>query len=163
MKKIKKFIRFLSILITMFAILASIGQVVFQYLWGINLFDIKSYQKLYKLWDSGYVFRSFNDISLLFSLIFLPIFWLKSSFTLYKKGFWKTMSIPFVKIYRKLTRPKNMEVEHVSIKNLGIKGKSLDEIISAKLKEKGEDPTSVHTIKDIRQQISAKLEENKKQ
>ena len=56
-----------------------------------------------------------------------------------------------------------MEVEHVSIKNLGIKDKSLDEIISAKLKEKGEDQTSVHTIKDIRQQISAKLEENKKQ
>jgi len=157
MKKLKKFIRFLFILIAVFVALAYCSRVVFMYFWGINTFDTKSYIKLYNLWESGYVFKSFSDISLLFMLVAIPIFWINSSIKLYKKGFWKTIAAPFVKIYRLLTRPKNMEVEHVSIKNLGVKDKSLEEIISAKIKEKGEDIGTSNTTKDIRQQISAKL------
>ena len=70
---------------------------------------------------------------------------------------------PVLKLYRKVTRPKNMEPEHVSIKNLGSKERTLDEIISDKLKEKGESLIQNKESISLRQQISAKIEENEKQ
>ena len=68
---------------------------------------------------------------------------------------------PFFKLYKKFTRPKKLDVEHVSIKNLGSKSRSLDEIIADKMKEKGEKVSQQYTTIDIRQQVSAKVEENK--
>lgn len=56
-----------------------------------------------------------------------------------------------------------MEVEHVIIKNLGNKDKTLDEIISEKMKEKGENKQEENTSRSLREQIAAKIEENKKQ
>ena len=56
-----------------------------------------------------------------------------------------------------------MEVEHVTIKNLGGKDKTLDEIISEKIKEQGQDNSSAHVVRDLRKQISAKIEDNEKQ
>jgi hypothetical protein len=55
-----------------------------------------------------------------------------------------------------------MEVEHVSIKNIGVKDKTIDEIISEKIRG-NENSGAAHTSIDIRKQISAKIEENVKQ
>ena len=42
-------------------------------------------------------------------------------------------------------------------------GKTLDEIISDKIKEQGKDKGSAHIVRDLRKQISAKIEENEKE
>lgn len=56
-----------------------------------------------------------------------------------------------------------MEVEHIAIKNLGEKNKTLDEIIAEKAKNRGEGKNIGHTSQNLRQQIAAKIEENEKQ
>ena len=162
MKKLKNFIRFLLIFGTTSVIFALVGQIVFKYIWGFALFNLKSYKYLYDFWENGGVFNKFKDITLVLGLVFLPIYCINVSFKIYKKGFLKVLSIPFTVIYRALTRPKSLEVEHVSIKNIGIKDKTLDEIISTRIKEKGQETTVSHASKNIREQISAKIEENNK-
>lgn len=161
MKKIIKFIKFLLISLVVFYVYAVIANILFKLFWNFGLFNPESYAKLQKFWEKGGVFKEFREISLAVSLICLPIFWLISSYKLYKRGFWKTILSPFLKLYLKMTRPKNLEVEHVSIKNLGSKSRSLDEIISDKMKERGENISQQHTTANIRQQVSAKVEENK--
>ena len=56
-----------------------------------------------------------------------------------------------------------MEIEHVSIKNLGEKDKTLDEIIKAKIEKEGKNLSRSHEVADLRKQIAAKIEENEKQ
>ena len=96
------------------------------------------------------------------SLIALPIVWLWLSYKMYKKGFWKSVQSVFDKSYRSLTRPKNMEIEHVSLKNIGGKDKTLDEILTDKIKEQNANSPTGHMSRDIRKQIAAKIEENEK-
>lgn len=163
MKKLKKFFRFIFILIVVTIFFIFICSHLFQFLWNFDIFNSDNYKRVTIYWEKGGVFKTFKDVSLVFSFVLFPILSIIVSFKLYKKGFWKTILYPFYKIYRFFTRPKVTEVEHVSIKNLGAKSRTIDEIISDKIKEKGENTTSQHTIMDIRQQISAKLEENEKQ
>ena len=163
MKKLKKFFRFISILLVVTIFFISICNWLFQIVWNFELFNPESYKKISIFWEKGGVIKSFKDLSLAFSFIFFPILTIIISFRLYKKGFWKTMLYPLYCIYRFFTRPKVTEVEHVSIKNLGSKNKTIDEIISDKIKEKGENIANQHTISDIRQQVSAKIGENEKQ
>ena len=68
--------------------------------------------------------------------------------------------MPIIKTYRRLTRPKSMDMEHVVVKNLGVKDKSLDDIIANKIKEEHQNTAASHITRDLRQQISAKIEEN---
>ena len=56
-----------------------------------------------------------------------------------------------------------MEIEHVSLKNIGGKDKTLDEIITDKIKEQNGNGASGHTSTNIRRQIAAKIEENEKE
>ncbi len=161
MKKIFKFIKFLLISIVVFYVYAIIARLLFKMIWNFGLFNPESYAKLYNFWEKGGVFKEFKDLSLAVCLIVLPILWFITSYKLYKKGFWKTILSPFFKLYKKFTRPKKLDVEHVSIKNLGSKSRSLDEIIADKMKEKGEKVSQQYTTIDIRQQVSAKVEENK--
>ena len=161
MKKIKKFIRFLLILSVCFVFFTYVGRIVSVFLWNFDILSSKPYISLYLFWENGGVFNSFRDITLILYLFFLPIFFWKSICLLYKKGFWKTVLTPFVKIYTRLTRPNNMEVEHVSIKNLGAKDKSIDEIISDKLKQKGETHNNTNSVtRNLRQQVAEKIKEN---
>ena len=55
-----------------------------------------------------------------------------------------------------------MEVEHVTIKNLGGKDKTLDEIIEEKIKEENKSANG-NMVSDLRKQIAAKIEENEKE
>lgn len=157
----KKIVRFLTISSVTFIIIGFVGRFIFLLLWQFDIFNPKSYMVLYKYWEKGGVFNTFRDCSLGLSLFLLPILWLLWSHRLYKKGFWKSILKPLNKLYRHITNPKNLEVEHVSIKNLGGKDKTLDEIIAEKIK--AENATSSHASKDLRKQISAKIEENEKQ
>ncbi len=161
MKKIIKFIRFCTISSVIFGLYAAVASIFFKMIWGFRLFAPEPYVKLYSFWEKGGVFKEVKDISLVASLIALPVCSLISGYKMYKKGFWKTILSMFSHIYRRCTRPKNMEVEHVAIKNLGSKSRTLDEIISDKMKEKGETLTQEVTSLSLRQQVSAKVEENK--
>ena len=163
MKKFKKLLKFISILTVVTIVFTSICRPIFQSLWNFDFFNSKNYKILLMYWEKGGVFKTFKDVSLVFSFVLLPVLCLTTTARLYKKGFWKTIFSPVYKLYRFFTRPKVTEVEHVSIKNLGSKSKSIDEIISDKIKEKGENIAAPHTISNIRQQVSAKLEENEKQ
>lgn len=111
-------------------------------------------------WEKGGVFNTFKDYALGTSLLLLPIVWLCASYKLYKYGVVKFLTTPIIKIYRKITAPKEMDVEHISIKNLGSKDRTLDEIISDKRKEMGEDTKQELVSKNLRKQISAKIGEN---
>ncbi len=163
MKKIGKMVRFLSSSIIVLVGLVYVGQFIFKVLWKFDILNVKSYQIMYEYWEKGGVFNTFRDCSLGFSLIALPIIWLVLSNKLYKYGLGKFFSRPFSKLYRRLTRPKNMEIEHVSIKHLGEKDKSLDEIIKAKMEKDGKNTGRSHEVADLRKQIAAKIEENEKQ
>lgn len=163
MKKIGKIIRFLSSSVIVFVVLAYICQFLFKVLWKFDILNAKSYQIMYEYWEKGGVFNTFRDCSLGFCLIALPIVWLVLSNKLYKYGLGKFFSKPFISLYRRLTRPKNMEIEHVSIKNLGEKDKTLDEIIKAKIEKEGKNLSRSHEVADLRKQIAAKIEENEKQ
>lgn len=163
MKKIKKILRFSSISIVVFIVLGYLARIIFNLLWKFDLFNAKSYQILQNYWEKGGVFNTFRDCSLGFALFMLPVLWLIISYKVYKKGFWKTILIPVEKLYRKLTSPKNMEVAHVSLKNLGGKDKTLDEIIADKIKSEQGGVSSINTVRDIRREISARIEENEKQ
>lgn len=157
----KKTIRFMSILSVLFVFWAYIGRIFFKFFWNFDIFSSKHYLGLYQFWEKGGVFKSFKDISLILCLIILPIVWIKTTKRFYKQGFWKSVLSPVIKIYKKLSYPKNLEVEHVSIKNLGAKDRSLEEIISDKLKEKGESTNQkANTTQNLREQVSAKLKEN---
>lgn len=159
----KKIFRFSIISLVIFIVLGYIARITFKLLWNFDLIDAKSYQILYNYWEKGGVFNTFRDCSLVVSLLLLPVLWLIASHKVYKKGFWKTVLSPIEKLYNKMTRPKNMEVEHVSLKNLGGKDRTLDEIIADKIKAEKSNATSAHTVRDIRKEISARIEENEKQ
>lgn len=163
MKKIGKMIRFLSSSIIVFAVIFYIGRFVFNILWGFDLSDINSYRAMQEYWEKGGVFNTFRDCSLGLSLILLPIIWLILSNKLYKYGIGKLLSKPLIALYRRITRPKNMEVEHVSIKHLGEKDKTLDEIIKEKMAKDGNNIQRSHEVADLRKQIASKIEENEKQ
>ncbi len=163
MKKLKKLLKFISIFLTTTLFLSFIGHQIIKFFWNFDIFSITSYAKLVEFWENGGVFKTFKDLSLIVCLLLLPISIIVSTYKLYKKGFWKTVLFPLIFTYRKLTRPKNLEPEHVSIKNLGAKEKTLDEIISEKIKEKGQNQENNYTIKDIRSQISQKIKENETQ
>lgn len=160
MKKIKKILTFSAIAIVITIIFGSICQVLFNWFWSFDILDRRSYQTLLSWWEEGGVFNTFRDCSLGVSLLLFPIICFGISYKLYKQGFWKTILSPFIKLYHACTRPKNMEVEHVSIKNLGVKDKPLEEIIADKIKQEKVESTANNASKTIRQQIAAKLEEN---
>ena len=133
MKKIKKFLRFCFISAIVLAVFLVLGRIIFRLFWKFDILNAASYQKMQDFWESGGVFNTFKDCSLLASMLLFPLIWLYSSYKLYKYGLIKFLTKPIIVLYRKLTRPKVMEVEHVSIKNMGSKDKTLDEIISEKL------------------------------
>jgi hypothetical protein len=162
MKKITKLFKFSIISLLVLCVFIVVGRFVFQIFWNFDILDKKDYETLYKFWESGGAFRTFKDCTLVVSLIAFPIFWLYASKKLYKYGLVKFLLNPIILMYRKATRPKSMDVEHVSIKNIGVKDKTIDEIISEKIRG-NENSGPTHTSLDIRKQISAKIEENVKQ
>ena len=159
----KKLLRYVLIFLTTSSFLLLIGGQIIKFFWNFDIFGATSYIKLTDFWENGGVFKTFKDISLILCLLLLPIFIIISTNKLYKKGFWKTVLYPLIFLYKRLTRPKNLEPEYVSIKNLGAKDRTLEEIISEKIKEKGQNQENSHTIKDIRNQISQKIQENETQ
>lgn len=163
MKKIAKLLRFTTISAFVLAVLAYIGQFLFKLFWNFDLLNQKSYQVLYNYWEKGGVFNTFRDCSLGVALFLFPVIWLAVSHKIYKKGFWKSILALIDKSYRKITRPQNMEIEHVSLKNIGGKDKTLDEIITDKIKEQNGNISGRHTSANIRKQIAAKIEENEKE
>ncbi len=163
MKRIKNFIRFLSISIIVFFILGYVYQFLFKLLWNFDLFNRVSYDIMYDFWEKGGVFRTFRDCSLAVALCLTPIIGLILSYKLYKYGLIKFLTTPIIKLYRLITRPKVMEIEHVSIKNLGGKDKTLDEIISEKIEKEKKIDSDENTVQNLRKQIAAKIEENEKQ
>lgn len=160
MKKIKNFVRFCFISAIVLVVFLYISRFLFLFIWDFDILAKEPYMLVKKYWDKGYTFGSFRDYSLAISLIALPILWLVCSYKLYKYGLKKFLTMPIIKTYRRLTRPKNMEMEHVVVKNLGIKDKSLDVIISDKIKEQNKDGGPAHVTRDLRRQIAAKIEEN---
>lgn len=163
MKKLKKFVRFLAISFVLSIFFLYISRILLKLIWNFDILSAKSYQIILEYWEKGGVFNTFKDISLGIAFILLPIIWLVCSYKLYKYGVGRFLSKPIIKIYRKITRPKNMEIEHISIKNLGNKDKTLDEIISEKMKEKRINNQSESVCRSLREQISAKIKENEKQ
>ena len=117
---------------------------------------------MYSFWENGGVFKTFKDCSLLFLMMFFPVLGFYMTARLYKKGFWATILKPINKLYRKFSAPVPMDDVHIVIKNLGAKTGDIDEIISDKLKEKGDSLANSNTTRSIRQQISVKIEENEK-
>lgn len=163
MKKIKIFLRFTIICAFVLVSLAFIGQIIFLSFWNFDLLNRESYNILKEYWEKGGVFNTFRDCSLGISLLLLPIIWLMWSYKIYKKGFWKSVISIVDKIYRKLTRPQTLDVEHVPLKNIGGKDKTLDEIITDKIKEKNTQTGSARMSVNLRKQIAAKIEENEKE
>ena len=163
MKKFKKILHFSAISILVLIVFLFIFRILFRLIWSFDILSWAPYQKMIDFWNSGGVFNTTKDYCLLSGLFLMPIIWLIASYKLHKYGLKKFLTTPIIKIYRHLTRPKSMEIEHVTIKNMGAKGKTLDEIIADKIKEAGEKTGSGHISKDLRQQISAKIGENEKQ
>jgi len=163
MKKFKNFLRFSFISLLVLVVFIYIGRFIFRLCWNFDILDKNSYMIISDYWNSGGVFDSFRDYSLGFAIFLFPILWLYYSRKLYKYGLGRFLSEPIIKSYRRLTRPESMEIEHVVVKNLGGKDKSLEDIIADKIKEQGQKGASGHTTKDLRQQISAKIGENEKQ
>ncbi len=163
MKKNKKFLKLILISCFTLVVFTYVGRFFFKLFWGFDIVSSRSYVVLRNYWNEGGNFKEFKELSLLVCLILLPIFWLRCSMNMYKKGFFKTLLSPLVKLYRKVTRPKSMEPEHVSIKNLGLKERTLDEIISDKIKENGGNSAYSKESTNLRHLISAKIEENEKQ
>lgn len=158
MKKIRNLFRFFLINAIVLVFFLYIGQFLFRIFWKFELLNPKSYQMLREYWENGGVFNTFRDCSLGAALLLFPVFWLFSGYKLYKYGLGKFLSMPIIKTYRHFTRPKTLDIEHVTIKNMGTKDKSLDEIIAEKLKEEGIN-SKAHMAKDLRKQISAKIGE----
>ncbi len=163
MKKIKNLIRFIMISIIVLVAVIYISRILFKLIWAFDILDSKSYRIMYEYWERGGVFNTFRDCSLGFGLLILPIVWLCLSYKLYKFGLFKLITLPVSKLYRRLTRPKNMEVEHVSIKNLGGRDKSIEEIIKEKIEKQEEKQHLGNNVVDIRKQVAAKIEENEKE
>ena len=163
MKKLRKFIRFSVISFIVLIVFLFISRIVLKLIWNFDILALKSYRIMLEYWEKGGVFSTFKDLSLGAFFILFPILWLICSYKLYKYGLGRFLATPIIKIYRKMTRPKNMEVEHVCIKNLGNKDKSLDEIISEMIKEKGTSDQTENTCRSLREQIAAKIKENEKQ
>lgn len=163
MKKLKKMVRFCFISALVLVVFVFIFRMLFRLIWNFDILSWEPYQKIIDFWNKGGNFNTTRECSLLAGLVLMPIIWLLASYKLYKYGLKKFLTTPIIKIYRRLTRPKNMEVEHVVIKNLGLKDKTLDEIITDKIKEQGESMGLGHTSKNLRQQISSKIGENEKQ
>lgn len=163
MKKLKKFGRFCAISAVVLVPVIFIFQIIFKLIWHFDILNKKAYRIMSEFWEQGGVYNSFSEWCFLLAFILMPVVWILLSRKIYKFGFWKLIFYPIVWTYHKITRPKNMEVEHVKIKNLGGKDKTLDEIISDKIKEQGQDKGSAHIVRDLRKQISLKIEENEKQ
>lgn len=165
MKKIKKFFRFCFISMLLLLVVLPICSVIFRIIWNFSLLDPNSYRLIAQYWENGGVFNTAKDYSLGFSLLLLPIIWLACSYKIYKYGLIKFLLLPIIKIYNYLTRPKSLEIEHVSIKHLGEKDQTLDEIIADRIKKENEKTLGgqSQTIRNLRQQISTKIEENEKQ
>lgn len=163
MKKIKKILRFTTISAFVLVVVVFMGQLIFRLFWNFELLNKESYNVLKEYWEKGGVFNTFRDCSLGVSLLLMPVIWLMWSYKLYKKGFWKSVLSIIDKTYRKITRPQNMEIEHVSLKNIGGKDKTLDEIIVDKIKERNADSHGGHMAASLRKQIAAKIEENEKE
>lgn len=162
MKKIKNFLRFSFISMLVLVVWTYFCRLLFRAIWNFDILDNKTYQLIAEFWEKGGVFNTFRDYSLGIAFILMPIIWIILSRKLYKYGLKKFLTMPIIKTYRYFTRPESMEVEHVSIKNLGRKDKTLDEIISEKVKEQSK-LSAGYTAKDLRKQITAKMEENENQ
>ena len=162
MKKFKNFLRFSAISALVLVVFVFIGQFLFKLIWHFDILSKKSYLIMADYWNNGGVFNTFRDYSLGIALFLFPIIWLYYSRKLYKFGLGKFLTIPIIKTYRYFTRPKSLEVEHVVVKNMGAKDKSLDDIIADKIKEQGKESAG-HTTRDLRKQISAKIGENDKE
>ncbi len=163
MKKLKKILRFCVISAVVLVFWIGLCHVLFKLIWNFDILSREPYLVLYNYWEQGGVFNTLRDCSLGVSLFLMPVLWLLFSYKLYKYGLGKFLLMPFVKLYRRITRPKDIEAPHVPIKNLGGKDRSLNEIISEKLEIKGEKQAPEHTTRDLRRQIAAKIEENEKQ
>jgi len=163
MKKIKNFIRFAFISVIVLVLVVGVCRFLFRLFWNFDILNYASYVKVANYWEAGGVFNTFKDCSLGFCLLMLPLVWLFLSYKLYKYGLMKFLTMPIIKTYRHFSRPKNMDIEHVTIKNMGSKDRTLDEIIADRLKEKKEKTSVSHAAKDIRRQIAAKMEENENQ
>jgi hypothetical protein len=159
----KKLLRFCFISVLVGIVFVPLCWVICKFCWRFDILSSKSYTVLYQFWEGGGTFKTFRDCSLIFCLLLMPILWLKLSYKLYKFGLGKFLLIPITKIYRYFDGPANADIARVSIKNIGAKDKSLDEIIADKRKEKNENLGHQHTSQDIRRQIAAKIEENEKE
>lgn len=159
MKKFKNFLRFSAISALVLVVFVFIGQFLFKLIWHFDILSKKSYLIIADYWNKGGVFNTFRDYSLGFALFLFPIIWLYYSRKLYKFGLGKFLTIPIIKTYRYFTRPESLEVEHVVVKNMGAKDKSLEDIIADKIKEQAKESMG-HTSRDLRKQISAKIGEN---
>ena len=156
MKKIFKILSFVFISVLLLILFTIVGRYLFIKILDFDILRKSSYTGLMQVWNSG----GKINFSLLFCFLIWPSLWLYCSIRLYKYGFWKFIFWPVIKLYIHYTKPKNVEEVHVNIKNLGGKDKNLDEIISQKMKEKGMKSGDTTTIKNLRQQISTKIEEN---
>ena len=118
MAKVEKLIKFFTVCAVVFVVLGYICRELFKFIWNFDIFNRESYRILYDYWENGGVFNTFRDCSLGLFLFLMPVIWLVLSYKLYKYGLVKFLLNPLVKLYRRITRPKTMEVEHVSIKIL---------------------------------------------
>lgn len=159
MKKLKKLFRFCFISALVLVVWIYACRYLFRFIWSFDILDKKTYLLMADYWEKGGVFNSYKDYSLGIGLFLIPVLWLVLSYKLYKYGLKKFLTTPIIKIYRYFTRPESMEVEHVLIKNLGGKDKTLDEIISEKIKEQN-GAGSQYASRDLRKQIAAKIKEN---
>lgn len=163
MKKLKNFFRFSFISILVLIVFIFIARYLFVLLWHFDILSWDSYQMIIDYWNNGGVFNTFKDCSLGVALIAFPIIWLYYSRKLYKYGLKKFFTTPIIKTYRYFTHPKSMEVEHVVVKHMGEKGKSLEDIIADKIKEENKKNGYSSASKDLRKQIAAKIGENEEQ
>ena len=164
MKKLKNFFRFWLISAFVLIFYIFICQILFNLFWNFDILDKKSYLLMAKFWEDGGVFNTFRDVSLIIALILMPIIWLIISRKIYKIGLKKLIIISIEKIYRASTRPETLEIEHVTIKNLGSENKNLDDIIAGKMKEQNQNNTTGGLVsRDLRRRIAAKIEENENQ
>ena len=155
----KKFAKVVCIGSVVLLFWVAIYYVIFKLIWQFDVLSIRSYKKIHAYWNQGGVFRTFKDCSLLFFMSMFPILCIYYTRKVYKRGFWKTILSPFIKIYRKFTAPEPMDDVHIVIKNLGVKSGSLDEMLADRIKKDGGLSGNKTLISDIRQQISVKIEE----
>lgn len=158
-RKLLKYLRSLLIGTIWSCLFLILAQLLMWNVWHFNLFSARSWHTIGWFWQSGGVIRTASDYIFLFSILFLPFFWIIGWIIFNRLNYLSIILFPLLAYNRYIIKKYGHDSKRVILRNLKSSQKAIEEI---KQKLESIKPEAPKEVGSIRQELQKKLKSSLK-